>query len=225
MQNAFDFLNQDTYLNYPLIYALRHGAEVIAANELGVAIYRYRPDFMLLAGPNPLELIRDLPKPDLIEICGSQSARAVAAYCGLKEITECYQFYYPHNSIESDLELTPIFQSDMEFFLTHYDRLDSEEAAVAIDEERVFGLRDKGKLFAFIGLHEDYAMGMLYVLPEYRRQGWGERLERALIARVLAMGELPYGQVFANNETSMRLQEKLGFVRCSDKVYWMWKGD
>ena len=34
MQNAFDFLNQDTYLNYPLIYALRHGAEVIAANEL-----------------------------------------------------------------------------------------------------------------------------------------------------------------------------------------------
>ena len=225
MNNALDLLERDYALNYPLIYALKHGAELIGANENGVAVYRSRPDFMLLAGPNPLDLVRELPQPDLIEICGSQSARAVAAYCGLKEITECYQFYYPHNSIESDLELTPIFQSDMEFFLTHYDRLDPEEAAVAIDEERVFGLRDKGKLFAFIGLHEDYAMGMLYVLPEYRRQGWGERLERALIARVLAMGELPYGQVFANNETSMRLQEKLGFVRCSDKVYWMWKGD
>ena len=225
MQNALDLLNQDYYLNYPLIYALKHGAEVIAANEHGVAVYRYRPDFILLAGPNPLELVRELPKPDLIEICGSHSARAVAAYCGLREVTECYQYYYPRQSIEHDLELTPILQSDLEFFLAHYDRLDPEEAVIAINEERIFGLRDNEKLFAFIGLHEDFTMGMLYILPEYRRRGWGERLERALIARLLTMGELPYGQVFTNNETSMRLQEKLGFVRCSDKVFWMWKGD
>lgn len=225
MQNVLDLLNQDYYLNYPLIYALKHGAEVIGANEHGVAIYRYRPDFMLLAGPNPLELVRDLPKPDLIEICGSQSASAVAAYCGLREVTECYQYYYPHQSIEHDLELTPILQSDLEFFLAHYDRLDPEEAVIAIDEERIFGLRDNEKLFAFIGLHEDFTMGMLTILPEYRRRGWGERFERALTARVLAMGELPYGQVFSGNEVSMRLQEKLGFVRCSDKIFWMWTGD
>ena len=130
-----------------------------------------------------------------------------------------------HTSIKSDLELMPISRADLEFFLAHYDRLDPDEALQAIEDARVFGLRDKGKLFAFIGLHEDYAMGMLYVLPEYRRQGWGERLERALTARVLAMGELPYGQVFSGNEVSMRLQEKLGFVRCSDKIFWMWTGD
>lgn len=225
MQNALDFLNQDTYLNYPLIYALRHGAEMIASNEQGVAIYRSRPDFLMLAGPTPFELVKDGPKPDLIEICGSQHARKVAGFFGLQEITECYQFYYPHRSIESDLELTPIGRTDLDFFLEHYDRLDPDEALQAIEDERIFGLREKGQLFAFIGLHEDNAMGMLFVLPEYRRQGWGERLERAIIAKVLAMGELPYGQVFANNETSMRLQEKLGFVRCSDKVFWMWGGD
>ncbi len=54
----------------------------------------------------------------------------------------------------------------------------------------MFGLRDKGQLFAFIGLHDDHAMGMLEVMPDYRRQGWGERLERALIAKLLKMGEL-----------------------------------
>lgn len=224
MQNAFDLLSQNYYLNYPLIYALRHGAELIAANENGVAVYQSRPDFMLLAGPNPLELVRNLPKPDLVELCGSHHAKAAAEYFGLKEITECLQFYYPHKTIESDLELTPISHSDLDFFLAHYDRLDPEEADQAIEDERIFGLRDREKLFAFIGLHEDHTMGMLYVLPEYRRQGWGEHLERALIAKVLAMGELPYGQVFANNDTSMRLQKKLGFVRCSDKVFWMWKG-
>jgi len=225
MQNAFDFLNQDTYLNYPLIYALRHGAEVIAANEHGVAVYRSRPDFMLLAGPDPLALVRDAPRPELIELCGSHSLRAVATHFGLEEIFECNQYYYPHQSIESDLELEPITQADLDFVLEHYDRLEPEEVEQAILEERIFGLRDRGKLFAFIGLHEDIAMGMLFILPECRRQGWGERLERALTARVLAMGELPYGQVFSGNEVSMRLQEKLGFVRCSDKIFWMWTGD
>ena len=134
--------------------------------------------------------------------------------------------YRPSNQgIESDLELTPIHQTDMEFFLAHYDRWDPEEAAIAITEERIFGLRDHGKLFAFIGLHEDHAMGMLYILPEYRRQGWGERLERALTAKVLSMGALPYGQVFTGNNVSMRLQDKLGFVQCSDNVYWIWRSD
>lgn len=225
MQHAFDLLNQDPTLNYPLIYALKHGSELIAANEHGVAVYRYRPDFMLLAGPNPLELVRHLPGPELIEICGSHSAGAVAAYFGLGENLECYQYYYPHQGIDSDIDLKPIGLEDRDFVLEHYDRLEPEEVEQAILEERIFGLRDDGRLFAFIGLHEDHAMGMLRVLPEYRQQGWGERLERALIAKVLAMGELPYGHVFTNNDASIRLQEKLGFVQCSDKVYWMWKSE
>jgi tRNA (guanine37-N1)-methyltransferase len=225
MQNVFDLLNQDYYLNYPLIHALEHGAELIAADENGVAIYRYRPDFLLLSGPNPLALVNDLPGPDLIFLCGSQSARAVAAHFGLEEDYECYQLYYPHQTIESDLPLEPITLKDLDFVLEHYHRLEPEEVEQAIQEERIFGLRDNNKLFAFIGLHEDHAMGMLHILPEYRRQGWGERLERALTAKVLAMGELPYGQVFTGNNASMRLQEKLGFVQCSDKVYWMWKSE
>ncbi len=225
MQHAFDFLNRDYYLNYPLIYALRHGGELIAANEHGVAIYRSRPDFMLLAGPNPLEIVKKLPGPELVEICGSHSVEAVAAQFGLDENLECYQYYYPCQSINSDIDLKPIGLADCGFVLEHYDRLEPEEVEQAIFEERIFGLRDNGKLFAFIGLHEDHAMGMLHILPEYRRQGWGERLERALIAKVLAMGELPYGHVFTNNDASIRLQEKLGFVQCSDKVYWMWKSE
>jgi len=225
MQNVFDILNQDYYLNYPLIHALKHGAELIAADEKDVAVYRSRPDFMLLAGSNPLELVKDAPKPDLIELIGSHSLRAVAGHFDLEENYECYQYYYPHQSIKFDLQLEPITQANCDFVLEHYHRLDPEEIEQAINEKRIFGLRDHGKLFAFIGLHEDHAMGMLYILPEYRRQGWGERLERALTAKVLAMGELPYGQVFTGNDVSMRLQEKLGFVPCSDKIFWMWRGD
>ena len=222
MQDALNLLNQNYYLNYPLIYALNHGAELIGANQHGVAVLIPDPDFLMLAGPNPLELVKDRSKPDLVQLCGSQNAAAVAAHFGLNEFLECHQLYYPHQSIESDLELEPLQQEDANFVLEHYHRLNPEEIKQAINEERIFGVRDNGQLFAFIGLHEEHAMGMLEVLPEYRRQGWGERLERALIAKLLKMGELPYGHVVVGNESSMRLQEKLGFVLCSDKVYWMW---
>ena len=223
MQDALNFLNQDYYLNYPLIYALNHGVELIGANKHGVALLWTDPDFLLLAGPKPLELVKSRPKPDLVLICGSQNAKAVADHFGLNGILECHQLYYPYQSIESDLELEPLKLDDADFVLEHYHRLDPEEIRLAISDQRMFGLRDSGKLFAFIGLHEDHTMGMLEVLPEYRRQGWGERLERALIARLLKMGELPYGHVVVGNASSMRLQEKLGFVLCSDKVFWMWR--
>ena len=79
MNNALDLLERDYALNYPLIYALKHGAELIGANENGVAVYRSRPDFMLLAGPNPLDLVRELPQPDLIEICDKYLISFMAA--------------------------------------------------------------------------------------------------------------------------------------------------
>ncbi len=222
IQDALSFLNQDYYLNYPAIYALRHGAELVGANQHGVALLIPDPDFLLLAGPNPLELVKNRPKPYLVQICGSQNAPAVAAHFGFNGVLECHQLYYPHQSIESDLELEPLKQEDAAFVLEHYHRLNPKEIELAIGEERLFGVRDNGQLFAFVGLHDDRSMGMLEVLPEYRRQGWGERIERALIAKLLQMGELPYGQVVVGNEPSMHLQEKLGFVLCSDKVYWMW---
>ena len=222
MQSTLNLLKQDYYLNYPLIYALKHGAEVIAAGEDGVALLIPNPDFLLLAGSNPLNLVNQRTKPDLIQLCGSQNAKAVSTHFEFNEVLECHQLYYPHQTIESDLELEPLKPDDVGFVLNHYHRLDPDEIKKAISEKRLFGLRDNGKLFAFIGLHEENAMGMLEVLPEYRRQGWGEHLERALIAKVLAMGELPYGHVITGNESSMQLQKKLGFVECSDKVYWMW---
>ncbi len=111
MQNAITLLNQDYYLNYPLIYALMHGAELIGANQHGVACsspirifscWRYQPS----------RISQNRAKPDLVLICGSQNATAVAAHFGMDGFLECHQLYYPLQSIESDLELEPLKQED-----------------------------------------------------------------------------------------------------------------
>ena len=222
MQNALDLLAQDYYLNYPLIRAIRHGAKILRADENG-AIVSQDEDFLLLAGPHPSALIRDLDKPDVIELCGSSDAAEVAQFLGLTASIECDQFYYPYATIESDLELETLKPEDAPFVEEHYHRLEGDEIREAIQADRLFGLRDRDQLFAFIGLHEDFSMGILEVLPPYRRQGWAERLERALTAELLYRGELPYGHVIKGNQISFYLQEKLGFKLCSDSVFWMWR--
>lgn len=222
MQKALDFLAKDYYLNYPLIRAIRHGAKILRADENGVAVGESR-GFLLLAGPNPAALIQDLERPELVELCGNRGAAEVASSFDLTGSIECDQFYYPFTTIESDLNLETLKPEDAAFVEELYHRLDGDQIRSAIQDGRLFGLRDQGQLFAFIGLHEDYSMGMLEVLPAYRRQGWGERLERALTAEVLRRGELPYGHVVKGNQVSFKLQEKLGFRLCSESVFWIWQ--
>ncbi len=222
MEKALELLNQDYYLNYPLIRALKHGARLVHADQDGVAVLKPQYNFYLVTGNNPMAFVDKIVSPELIELCGSRYALQMKAHCNLETVLECHQYYYPQVTIQSDLPLEKLTPSDAEFVFDHYDLADPEEVVEAIGQGRMFGVRDKGKLFAFIGLHEDYSMGMLEVLPAYRRQGWGEKLERALIAHLLSIGELPYGHVIIGNDNSTRLQEKLGFTLCSDTVTWLW---
>ena len=74
----------------------------------------------------------------------------------------------------------------------------------------------------FAGFHEEGSMGMLVVLPEYRRQGVGERLERHLIRSAMLSGGIPYCNVFISNSASLSLQAKLGLREGSVRSWWLW---
>jgi len=66
-------------------------------------------------------------------------------------------------------------------------------------------------------------MGLLYVIPEHRRNHYAQELESIYVSKTLDKGFIPFGQVKAGNEPSLRLQEKLGFTRSETLIYWMWK--
>ncbi len=81
---------------------------------------------------------------------------------------------------------------------------------------------DSGPVCAgFIGTHREGGMGLLYVRKPYRRLGAAMALEKFLVNRTLEKGWTPYGQIFSENEASIRLQEKLGFRLCRRKIYWI----
>ena len=79
----------------------------------------------------------------------------------------------------------------------------------------------EGVLAGFIGTHEEGSIGMLEVLPAYRRRGLGYALEAEAIRRAMAQGAIPYCQVIEGNAASMKLQKKLGMEFSDEFVYWL----
>ena len=64
-------------------------------------------------------------------------------------------------------------------------------------------------------------MGLLEVLPEYRRLGLARALEAAIIRQQVGRGRLPYGHVRTGNTASIALQKKMGMDFVERKVYWL----
>ncbi len=68
-------------------------------------------------------------------------------------------------------------------------------------------------------------MGMLTVLPAYRRQGVATALMLHLAGQLMERGRTPYTHVHTDNVLSMKLHENLGFVRSEQPVTWLCKHD
>ena len=84
----------------------------------------------------------------------------------------------------------------------------------------MLGIFDGGALAGFIGVHDEGSLGMLEVLPPYRRRGYGLVLQLAAIRSALAEGRYAYGQVAEHNAASLALQQKAGMTVCPEKIYW-----
>ncbi len=84
----------------------------------------------------------------------------------------------------------------------------------------VLGALDDGKLAGFIGRHSDGSMGMLTVLDGFRRRGFGEALECAMITLVMLEGRVPICDVYEDNAPSVALQKKLGMTEARGYTFW-----
>ena len=86
---------------------------------------------------------------------------------------------------------------------------------------QLWGLFEDGQLAAFIGVHHEGSMGILEVLPEYRRRGLAMALEGWLIRWHLERGWTPFCHVYEDNPASHALQKKLGLTPAPEQVVWL----
>lgn len=97
-----------------------------------------------------------------------------------------------------------------------------EYLAELIEKGVMWGCFEDGHLAGFIGIHSEGSMGLLEILPEYRRKGYAYCLEAFIIGWQLAQGWVPFCHVIKDNEASLKLQKKLDLTFAPLETYWVY---
>ncbi len=137
------------------------------------------------------------------------------------------------NALYTNREHLPVKHRDIRrlsaeslgYVLENYRYGNREYVEERLKRGQLFGIFREGRLAGFAGEHEEGSLGMLFVDPACRRQGLGESLEAFLINRHKDMGYTPYGQIMVGNQSSLKMQERLGLYLSSKSVWWMSAGD
>lgn len=201
----------------------RRGARVCYAGEDGLVLKNDGFDICYAGGT---AFSPELEESKLVLVEDRALAERLAARDARLEIMECVQCMYlkkePPRAERPGVVLRPLTQEDLGFVLENYHHPGAfAEHIRGRIAEGMLGAEIDGRPAGFIGVHEEGAMGLLEVLPEFRRRGVAEVLEAALIKRLLEQGFLPYAQVRIGNTASEALQKKLGLTFDSRTLYWI----
>ncbi len=136
----------------------------------------------------------------------------------------CRQIAYFGNELleEKDIpgiEIRPLTMENIDFLVKEYD--DEEWYLRERIEEGMLGAFNENECVGFAGTHGEGAVGLLKVLPEYRRLGIGYALETRMINRQIKKGKIPFGHVVVGNEKSIALQKKVGMQVSEKLVTWL----
>ena len=127
-------------------------------------------------------------------------------------------------SLPEGAQIRRLDESHLSFVVSHYHMMDDETYLRERIEEGMYGVFVGGELAGFIGTHDEGSIGLLEILPKYRRLGLAFALEAYLINRLLEQGRVPFTQVSVDNEPSLALQRKLGMELSDATVHWLVRG-
>lgn len=104
--------------------------------------------------------------------------------------------------------------------LAHYPLGDEVYLRWLLERGELYGAFDGNTLLGFMGRHAEGSLGLLEVLPQYRRRGIATLLQSFMTNLELSRGHIPYGQVFLDNAPSLALQQSLGFRSSDSPLFW-----
>lgn len=182
----------------------------------------------------PLKLAKD-DSIECIVLHQREMVPLMETHFHLKEDMECLQgaytrreklpvrgLYGPDGRGEDGFAIRTLTEEYIPFVAEHYSEIGtSEYVSERIRHGAVYGAFYDKKIVGFIANHEEGSIGMLYVLPEYRKRHVAMALETYCMNLAVERGEIPYGQVVLDNEASIRLQEKMGICFAKGTIVWM----
>lgn len=197
-----------------------------------------RPDELQNWDTAEWKLLQEISKDERIECIAIHQREMVPfmeKYFHLKTDMECLQgaytrreklpvrgLYGPDGRGEDGFAIRTLTEEFIPFVAEHYSEIGSPEYVTErILHGAVYGAFYEEKIVGFIADHEEGSIGMLYVLPGYRKRHVAMALETYCMNLAVERGEIPYGQVVLGNEASIRLQEKMGICFAKGTIVWM----
>ena len=145
---------------------------------------------------------------------------------GFTDLEVYFNSIYPdslslENQVPEDVTIRPLpmaeFSSVREIYLT----VDSDEYITKRIQEGMLGAFANEELAGFIGTHENRAIGLLEVLPKFRRKGIGRALETQMVKRLWSLNRRAFGNIAQDNALSRTVHEKIGLPISKEPVYWL----
>ncbi len=213
-----------------MIQVIKRGtAEILEENEQGIFLRDMRSNTFMLTTDNPETGKEWLKKYEhrnysLMNLFQKEIAKFASERYGLLPELECYQaVYMGTNPISSNkrLQIRVASLEDYEVIAEFYKVLSEVELKHIIRRGELFIGYYQEQMVGFVGQHLEGSMGLLEILPQYRRNGFGQELEETMINYMLEQGLIPFCQVEVMNESSLKLQEKLGLSISRERMYWL----
>lgn len=237
--DLFDRYTEKQKLIRKLSRDKRNSIHIIEAllRGIGELIYHKDGNLLVRAGDSGIYMLRAeklscLPK--LGEILPEHAAWVVVTQEALRDALQqegftlwggCSQYVYTARETlplrYKDIRTLTV--EELPYVTAHYSHEDTAYIRRQIQSGLMYGAFSGQRLIGFAGFHSEGSLGMLFVEEDFRRQGIAASLEAYGVNRCLGKGWTAYGQVMEGNEASERLQEKLGFYKATEKVFWMKK--
>ena len=230
LNKAYEYLNRDRLHNIDMLETLDRGnAELLYADEEGVLMLSNSCGAYLISSDDETLLDRMckmMVSPVLITAHQTKFLDLLSERFGFNTKNECFQCSYMSSKrldelIPDGIDLKELSLAETDFVLAHYKHIPFREYIEDRINAGMLGAFSDNVPVGFIGTHSDGSMGMLEVLPEYRRHGIAYSLEAALINRLREQKKIPYAQIFTTNSVSIRLQEKLRMSFSDKTLAWL----
>lgn len=232
-ENALAFLHRDPVYYANLLEVLRRGsAEHLTGTDRGV-ILRDRDSgaWMFALEPGAEELLDQIPDDaDLITGHAMWCIPLLEDRLGLHSVKVAYSALWAR----PDPPAQPPFGGELrllgrewaswaaEHYSSDFGGLAYMEGVV---ERGLLGAFVDGRPAGFVGFHDEGSIGLLEVLPEYRRRGIGAALEMGAVRLAMSRGQYAFGQVIDGNGASLALQARLGLSVSEQTLFWLFAAE
>ncbi|MDO4572000.1 MAG: GNAT family N-acetyltransferase [Clostridia bacterium] len=226
---ALTYLNRDrAHFSGMLDALLDPETELAAAGPEGVLLRSHGMDLVSARDARALTgLLPLLGNDDLLAHEPFWEAPLLAR--GYRPDMRCYACLYEGAPLAlkppAGVEIRRLGPEWLDFVHAHY-RGGGAERTYLLEriEAGMFGLFVQGEPAGFIGTHDVGEMGLLEILPAWRRRGYARLLEARLIDHILETGRLAHCEVEIWNEPSLALQRGLGLAVSRRECRWYTRG-